>query len=270
MFVLLNHFNFYRMENLTITLIQSSLTWENALANRQVFAQKIAAISEDTDLVLLPEMFTTGFSMKPKLLAEKTTGSTLEWLQKLSQKRNIALTGSIIVEENKKYYNRLFFVFPDGHYQTYDKRHLFSLAKEEQYYAPGKERIIVTYKGWKICPLICYDLRFPVWARNTQSYDLLLYVANWPKSRIAAWDALLKARSIENLCYTAALNRVGTDPNHNTYNGHSAVYDALGKRISTSQWEIEFTETITLDYTLLQEMRQRFQFLNDRDNFQIL
>ena len=232
-------------QKLKITIIQSELHWEDATKNRALFSQKIDAIYEETDLIILPEMFTTGFSMNAKNLAEPNDGPTLQWMIAEAKKNNSAITGSVIIAEENQYFNRLFFVFPDGSYKKYDKRHTFTLAGEDKIYSAGKERIIVNYKGWKICPQICYDLRFPVWARNTEDYDVLIYVANWPKTRILAWDTLLCARAIENMVYCIGVNRVGVDGSQLEYNGHSAVYDVLGKRISTA-FEAEFRKTLNL------------------------
>ena len=255
------------LEQLKVTIIQSHLHWENPVTNRALFSEKIKNISEETQLIILPEMFTTGFTMNAAPLAEDTDGPTLGWMQSTAIEKAAAITGSLIVKENGQYFNRLYFVFPDGTYKQYDKKHTFTLAGEHKTFAAGKERIIVEYKGWKICPLICYDLRFPVWARNTSYYDLLLYVANWPKKRISAWDGLLKARAIENMAYCIGVNRVGLDGNGFEYNGHSAVYDALGERISTANFEQEFVETITLSKEHITSHREHLQFLEDRDDF---
>ena len=256
------------MENLRITIVQEDLKWEDTEANLQLFSEKIKALKEPTDLIVLPEMFTTGFSMNAERLAEEENSTTLTWLKTTAKKYEVAITGSVIIQENENYYNRLFFVFPNGDYQIYDKKHLFTLANEQHTYSAGKNRLIVDYKGWKVCPLICYDLRFPVWSRNTEDFDLLLYVANWPKKRTEAWDALLKARSIENMCYVAGVNRVGLDGNDHEYSGHSAVYDMLGKQISTAKNDkVVFAETLHLNKTELTKTRKRFAFLNDRDAF---
>lgn len=257
------------METLSITIIQSHLHWENAIANRMHFSERMATISEKTDLIILPEMFTTGFSMNAKTLSEATEGDTLQWMLLEAKKHQTAITGSVIISENNTYYNRLFFVFPNGTYEKYDKRHTFTLAKEHETYTAGTDRLVVTYKGWKICPLICYDLRFPVWARNTEAYDVLLYVANWPKKRIAAWDVLLKARAIENMAYCVGVNRVGLDGGGHEYNGHSAVYDVLGTQISTLDFETVFMETIQLQKSHIENHRKHLQFLNDRDLFSL-
>jgi omega-amidase len=257
------------MTPLSITIIQSHLQWENPIANRLNFSEKIQGISENTDLVILPEMFTTGFSMQATTLAEEPQGETLNWMISEAKKHTIAITGSIIVRQKELFYNRLYFVFPNGDFKHYDKRHTFTLAGEHLTYTAGKEQLIIDYKGWRIFPLICYDLRFPVWARNAQEYDLVLYVANWPVKRIAAWDALLKARAIENMAYCVGVNRVGLDGKGYEYSGHSAVFDVLGMQISTKDFEKEFVETITLSKEYLTEQRQQLQFLKDRDSYQI-
>lgn len=254
-------------EFIKITIIQSELHWENAEANRALFSEKIQNIEGETDLIVLPEMFSTGFSMNAEKLAEPNNGETFKWMVSEAQKNNCAIMGSVIISENNKFYNRLLFVFPDGKYDKYDKKHTFTLAKENETYTAGTERLIVNYKGWKICPLVCYDLRFPVWARNTEDYDLLIYVANWPKVRTLAWDTLLRARAIENMAYCIGVNRVGFDGNDHEYLGHSAVYDVLGKQISTTSFEREFTETVVLEKEHIESNRKKLQFLNDRDRF---
>jgi len=255
------------MKSLSITIIQADLHWENPIANRRNFSEIIQGITEKTDLVVLPEMFTTGFSMQATDLAEESNGETLNWMISEAKKHTVAITGSIIVKENERFYNRLYFVFPNGDFKYYNKRHTFTLAGEHLSYTAGKEQLIVNYKGWKIFPLICYDLRFPVWARNSHEYDLVLYVANWPVKRIVAWDTLLKARAIENMAYCVGVNRVGHDGNGYEYSGHSAVFDVLGKQISNRDFEKEFVETITLSKEYLTKQRKQLQFLRDRDLF---
>ncbi|MGB0788609.1 MAG: nitrilase family protein, partial [Marinirhabdus sp.] len=210
------------MNTLRTTLIQTHLHWEDPTANRAHFESLIKQMDKKTDLIVLPEMFTTGFTMNAKGMAEATNGPTLLWLQAIAKKHRCAITGSIIVKDNGLYYNRLYFVRPDGSYGQYDKKHTFTLAGEHKTYTAGRVKTTINYKGWKICPLICYDLRFPVWARNTEGYHLLLYVANWPKKRIHAWDVLLKARAIENMSYCIGVNRTGIDDNGHEYPGHSA------------------------------------------------
>jgi predicted amidohydrolase len=249
-------------------LLQVPLLWENPIKNRKYFEEKINAIAENVDLIVLPEMFTSGFTMNPKAVAETMQGETLLWLQALAKAKNSAITGSLVIQENGKYYNRLVFVFPSGEVKTYDKKHLFTLAGEEKIYTSGTEKVIIDYKEFKICPLICYDLRFPVFARNTEEYDVLIFVANWPKPRINAWDALLKARAIENMCYTIGVNRIGTDQNQHDYLGHSQAIDFLGNYLIEPQ-ETEGVFIANLDKNALLESRQKFGFLNDRDVFKM-
>jgi omega-amidase len=251
-----------------IALIQSSLVWENPAANRNYFEEKINAITEKVDLIVLPEMFSTGFTMKPNSVAETMQGETVKWLQSLAKTKNAAITGSIIITENTNFYNRLLFVFPSGEIQFYDKRHLFSLAGEDKIYTAGKEKLILDYLGWRICPLICYDLRFPVFSRNVEEYDLLIYVANWPKPRIIAWDILLKARSVENMCYTVGVNRIGHDNSNLEYNGHSQLIDFMGDSVLGHQ-ETEGVFIVELHKEELLQTRKKFNFLNDRDDFEL-
>jgi len=254
-------------EKLNIAFIQANLSWEDAEANRKMFSEKIEKISNNVELIILPEMFTTGFSMNAENLAEETEAETLKWMQEIATSRATAITGSVIITENDHYYNRLFFVFPDGSYKLYDKRHTFTLAKEDETYTAGTERLIVDYKGWKICPLVCYDLRFPVWARNTVDYDLLIYVANWPEKRVNAWDALLKARAIENMSYCVGLNRTGEDGDGYVYNGHSAAYDPLGNEITELNRSDVFIAEFSIEKESLTEVRTKLKFLQDRDKF---
>jgi predicted amidohydrolase len=255
------------MNNLKVTIIQSHLHWENPEANRAMFSDKIARISEQTDLIVLPEMFTTGFTMNASPLAETMQGPTLQWMIKQSIKVDAAIAGSVIIKEDNQFFNRLLFVYKNDILQYYDKRHTFTLAGENEVFTAGNTKLIIDYKNWRICPLVCYDLRFPVWARNTKDYDVLLYVANWPKKRIAAWDALLKARAIENMAYCVGVNRTGLDGNGHGYIGHSAVYDILGEQVSIPAFEKEFMETIVLSKEHIQQNREHLQFLRDRDSF---
>ena len=256
-------------EELVIAVIQTNLIWQHPEINRQVFEKKINALTTKTDLVILPEMFTTGFTMNAQDLAEKMTGKTVSWMQRIAVEKQMAITGSIIISEDTNFYNRLLFVHPSGKIEFYDKRHTFTLAKEHETFSTGTKKLIVTYKGWKICPLICYDLRFPVWSRNTNNYDLLIYIASWPKKRIYAWDNLLKARAIENMSYTVGVNRVGFDGNNFEYNGHSIVLDTLGNCLSEENIEEDMLINITLNKTKQDDLRNRLQFLNDKDNFVI-
>lgn len=251
-----------------IALIQSSLYWENPAANRNNFEEKINAIAEQVDLIVLPEMFSTGFTMNPNNIAETMKAETIKWMKTLAKAKKCAMTGSLIIKENDHFYNRLVFVFPSGEIQIYDKRHLFTLAGEDKVYTSGKEKLIIEYLGWRICPLICYDLRFPVFSRNTEDYDLLIYVANWPKPRINAWDILLKARAVENMCYTIGVNRFGFDTNNLEYNGHSQAIDYLGNLIMKPQ-EAEGIFVVELNKEKLLKSRNKFGFLNDKDAFEL-
>jgi predicted amidohydrolase len=257
------------IKDLSVSIIQTDLVWENIDENLKNFETLIESIDTKTDLIVLPEMFTTGFSMNPEKLFEKPEGRTLKWLKLQAKKTSAAIVGSVIVKEDTHYFNRLFFVQPDGSYDTYDKKHLFTLAGEHENYSPGKKRLIVHYKGWRICPFICYDLRFPVWARYQEDYDVLIYVANWPERRIKAWDTLLQARAIENMSYCVGVNRIGQDGNNYPYVGHSAIYDVLGHQLSTPDFEKEFVDTQNLSYEKLISVREKLGFLNDRDNFRV-
>lgn len=256
-------------ETLNIAAIQANLIWEQPDDNRASFEQFMSKLSPNIDLVVLPEMFSTGFTMEPKLVAEKMDGITIDWMRIMAGTYNTAIVGSLVIEENGNYFNRAVFVHPDGKVETYDKRHCFSLAGEDENYTAGKERLIVEYKGWKIFPLICYDLRFPVWSRFDSAYDVLIYMANWPKPRITAWDSLLKARAIENMSYCIGVNRVGKDANDYEYIGHTAVYDFLGEQIGTTKEGQEDVVECTLTKSSLYKTREKLNFLNDRDRFQI-
>ena len=257
------------MENLNIAILQANLHWENSSENLVMFDELLQQISEKTDLIILPEMFSTGFSMNAENLVETMNGKSVEWMKKKAGELDSAITGSLIITENGNFYNRLFFVYPDGSYKTYDKRHTFTLAKEDETYTAGKERLVVELKGWKICPLICYDLRFPVYARNTEDYDVLIYVANWPEKRVNAWDALLKARAIENMSYCVGVNRTGEDGDGYVYNGHSAVYDCLGNAMTALDREAIFVEELELKRSHIRETREKLKFLEDRDDFSL-
>ncbi|MHB0756535.1 amidohydrolase [Polaribacter sp. M15] len=255
---------------LRVVGIQADLVWENPTQNLAFFDEKIRSLPKETDLVVLPEMFTTGFTMEPKNVAEKMNGNAVSWMIKMAQENNLALTGSLVIEDDNNYYNRLIFVHPSGKIETYDKRHSFTLAGEDKAYTSGNKKLIIAYKGWKICPLICYDLRFPVWARNTENYDLLIFVANWPVKRIKAWDTLLKARAIENMCYVIGVNRTGIDANNYEYSGSSLIVDYLGDVLSdVSKNKIGMIEA-TLNKNNQQKIREKLGFLNDKDDFNIL
>ena len=252
-----------------ISLIQAPLVWENPSENRIYFKQKIREITQQTDLIVLPEMFTSGFTMNAQTVAETMQGETISWLIEVAGGKNVAITGSLVIQENGQFCNRMVFVFPSGKVEYYDKRHLFTLAGEEKIYQPGKEKKIIDYNNWKICLQVCYDLRFPVFARNTEEYDLLIYVANWPKVRTNAWDILLKARAVENLTYVVGLNRIGLDENGHEYVGHSQVIDELGNYILEPQLN-EHAFHVDLDKEKMLETRKKLNFLNDRDDFLLL
>ena len=255
---------------LNVTLVQSDLHWEDPASNRETFMELFQKLESPTNLIVLPEMFTTGFSMNARNLAEEHEGHTLEWMQTVASAMNTAITGSVIVKDQGRFYNRLYFVLPDSSYHWYDKRHTFTLAGEHRTYTSGTDKLIVDYNGWKICPLICYDLRFPVWARNTEGYDLLIYVANWPKKRVAAWDALLKARAIENMSYCIGVNRVGFDGNQHEYTGHSAIYDVLGEAVSDLSLSGSFVQQLDLNKDHIATTRKQLRFLDDRDSFSLV
>jgi len=256
-------------DELKIAILQSDLIWENPEGNRAHFTNKIASIKEPIDIILLPEMFTSGFTMHPENVYETMDGPTIKWFQKISQEKQTAIGGSLVIKENNHFYNRFVFVTSNGLIETYDKRHTFTLAGEDKVYKAGAKKIVVDYKGWKICPLICYDLRFPVWARNVENYDVLFYVANWPKPRIDAWDTLLKARAIENMSYCIGVNRVGLDKNNYEYSGHSAAYDGLGTQLTSLEDDKEGIEIVTLDKKHISTIRNKLKFLDDRDNFTV-
>ncbi len=251
------------MDQLKVTIIQSNLYWEDKLKNRKMFAEKINKFTEQSHIFLLPEMFTTGFTMNAAAFAEEMNGETVSWMRELAMTKNAVIAGSVIVKENTQYLNRFIWMQPDGICITYDKKHLFGMADEPKNYAPGKEAILIDYLGWKIKPIICYDLRFPTWCRNKEDYDVLLVVANWPTKRISHWDALLKARAIENQTYVVACNRVGLDVNEIEHNGHSAIFDPYGEELYFS--DEASIENIDLSKSHLQLIRRQYPFLRDRD-----
>lgn len=262
------------MSTLTITTIQSNLIWEDKAANLRMLEQKIAGIEEKTEIVVLPEMFNTGFSMRPETLAETMEGETIEWMKRVSRENGIVLTGSLMIEEAGNYYNRLVWMLPNGQYGHYDKRHLFAFGEEDKHYSPGNKRLIASVKGWKINLQVCYDLRFPVWARQKKTeagaeYDLLIYVANWPERRSHAWKTLLCARAIENQCYVVGVNRVGSDGNNVYHSGNSLVIDPLGQVLYHMADE-EDVNTITLQKEMLEEVSSKFPFWKDADDFNIV
>ena len=252
------------IEELKVALVQSHLLWENPQANRNMFDKKFKDIPEDVDLVVLPEMFTTGFTMNPESIDASEKHKTLQWMKDWAQRKDAAIVGSIVNPEENNFYNRLWFVKPDG-MSSYDKRHTFTLAGEDKVYSRGKKIPLVSFRGFTFCPLICYDLRFPVWSRNTNNYDVLLYVANWPKPRISAWDTLLKARAIENMAYCIGVNRTGIDGLGYEYPGHSAVYDTLGNQIVHSDKDEVLYATLSKQH--IKANREKLRFLEDRDEF---
>ena len=269
------------MSTLTITTIQTNLYWENKEANFLMLEDKIRNIEDKTEIVVLPEMFSTGFSMRPADLGESMDGETVAWMKTMAEKYRVVLTGSLIIEEEGKYYNRLIWMLPNGQYGHYDKRHLFAFAGEDQHYSAGNQRKIASVKGWKINLQVCYDLRFPVWARQQQAasqpstegeekleYDVLIYVANWPERRSHAWKTLLCARAIENQCYVVGVNRVGKDGNDIYHSGNTMIIDPLGEVMYHMANE-EDTFTITLQKEHLEIVRTKFPFWKDADEFRI-
>ena len=273
------------MQDLKVTIIQTSLHWENVDANLQHFTEKLNAIKEETDLIVLPEMFTTGFAVEREKVAEVHGGKGLQWMQQKAKEKNCVITGSIAVKENArpdepfgqgKLYNRLYWVKPDGTYQYYNKRHLFKMAGEHKHFTAGEEKINVELKGWKICPLICYDLRFPVWSSNkwnketnAADCDVLIYVANWPEVRSYPWKQLLIARAIENQSYLIGVNRIGEDGNKFPHSGDSSVINPRGEIISKIKAHEDTIETITLSKSYLEDFRKVFPVGSDADDFNL-
>jgi omega-amidase len=263
------------MQDLKITLIQSDVHWEDIEANLAMFEEKIWQIGATTDVIVLPEMFTTGFSMAAPRLAEHMNMRTTKWMRQMADQTGALILGSYIVTVHERHYNRLVWMEPGGNMKTYDKRHLFRMANEHKTYAQGESMLIGIWKGWRICPLICYDLRFPVWSRNRWdasskrlNYDLLIYVANWPMIRINAWDTLLRARAIENVSYVVGVNRIGIDGNDIEYNGHSSVISPKGEAIFTNEGT-DASRTLELNAHSLQAFRDRFPAYIDADEFNI-
>ena len=251
---------------LRVTMIQTDLAWQDPAANRAIFAEHFRGLAGHTDLVVLPEMFSTGFSMAAKRFAEAMDGPTAGWLREEAVAIGCVITGSIIVGEGDRHYNRLLWASPDGLLRYYDKRHLFRMAREHEHYAAGTQLLSIEHKGWRVRPLICYDLRFPVWSRNVDGYDLLLCVANWPARRALAWKTLLRARAIENLSYVVGVNRIGTDGNGVTYVGDSVAIDFLGRSLAGDRGG-DFAETVVLDRDALLAFRSSFPAHLDADDF---
>ena len=258
------------MSQLQFTLIQAALAWEDKEANRKHFTQLIQAHAQPGEIVVLPETFTTGFSMNSEGLDESMSGTTLEWMRMIAKEFRIILTGSFFVQEEHRKYNRLVWMQPDGQFGYYDKRHLFSYAEEDKHFSPGEKKLITQVKGWKIRTIICYDLRFPVWCRQeaTNLYDVLLVVANWPVARVHAWKTLLQARAIENQCYVVAVNRTGSDGQERVYSGASCVVGPDGQFIEIKEGEDAILKT-NLRKEHLEEYRYRFPFLRDADAFSL-
>ncbi|HVF81922.1 MAG TPA: nitrilase family protein [Flavisolibacter sp.] len=270
------------MSSITFTLIQTSLHWEDKSANLQMLEEKIKSIKERTQVVVLPEMFSTGFSMKPEILAETMDGETVQWMKRVAAENRVVITGSVIIGEaaesgQNNYYNRSVWMLPNGQFGYYNKRHLFAYAEEDKHYTAGTERFIASVNGWKVNLQVCYDLRFPVWARQAPlsagseavEYDVLIYVANWPERRSLAWKTLLQARAIENQCFVIGVNRVGEDGSGIYHSGDSMVVNPLGEILYHKKGE-EDVFTITLNKEDLEAVRERFPFWRDKDEFQIL
>jgi omega-amidase len=254
---------------LRITIIQTDLFWENPKKNLEMLQNKILGEVEETDLIVLPEMFNTGFTMNSALFAEDPDGPTIDWMRRMAHGKNAVIAGSLIVRENNKYFNRLIWMLPGGDFHYYDKRHLFRMAEEHKHFSPGKERVIMEIHGWKIFPLICYDLRFPVWSRNREDYDVLIYIANWPEKRGHAWRSLLVARAIENTAYVAGVNRVGTDGKDILYAGDSAIIDFRGEYLAATRPLMEEILTMELSYEDLLDFRASFPVQLDSDDFEL-
>ncbi len=257
------------MRDLTVSLLQRELAWEDAAANRSAFEQDLQQLAGKTDLVILPEMFTTGFSMRTELIAENEADVTTPWLIEQARANDFAITGSLAVRSGDSSYNRLLFVTPEGEVGQYDKRHLFRMSGEDRHYGAGAEKLIVNWRDWRICPLICYDLRFPVWSRNTDDYELLIFVANWPAKRRFHWRQVLVARAIENQSYCVGLNRVGRDGNNIDYSGDSLVLAADGDMLLDCEAG-SGAFTVTLDAAAMNEYRRKFPCHKDADDFNLV
>jgi omega-amidase len=258
------------MQNLTVTLIQTELFWEDISANLVMLGKKIDAISEKTDVIVLPEMFSTGFTMNARKLAESMNGPVVSWIAAKARQTTAHILGSAIIEEHKKYFNRLVWATPAGEILTYDKKHLFRMAGEHEVYSPGNCHLTVTVNGWKLRAFICYDLRFPIWCRNIEnSYDAAIFIANWPAKRAPHWKLLLPARAVENQCYVIGVNRVGSDGNGIAYSGDSSIIDPLGNLLFT-QADVPCLHTATLNYDRIREYRETFAVWQDADSDAVL
>ena len=253
------------MQNIKVTLIQTELIWEDIASNLSMFDTLIEDIRDDTQLVVLPEMFTTGFTMNAAHLSQDMEGSSIKWLCDKSRQKNVDIVGSIIASDKGKYYNRLIWAKPEGDMFIYDKKHLFRMAGEDKVYTAGNKNITVELSGWRIRPFICYDLRFPLWTRNIDNtYDAAIFIANWPERRSLHWKLLLQARAIENQCFVIGVNRVGTDGNGHPYNGDSSVIDPWGNILFHKHHE-PCTDTVELSYDVLAKCRESFPFWMDAD-----
>jgi predicted amidohydrolase len=257
------------MQDLSVALLQADLAWEDKAANLEMFEQRLAALPGHVRLAVLPEMFSTGFSMKPEQTADPMDGKGPEAIRRWARQYGKAVTGSLVIEEGGRYFNRMFFVTPEGEEYTYDKKHLFSMAGEHKHYQPGQAKRILSYAGCKICPMVCYDLRFPVWIRNQEGYEVSIFVANWPEVRVAQWRTLLRARAIENQVYVLGVNRVGKDGNDVYHSGYSAVISPNGDLLQEAAHD-EATLLHTLSAHQLERLRRHKSFLKDMDAFQLL
>ncbi|MFP5134468.1 amidohydrolase [Bacteroides salyersiae] len=258
------------MHPLKISIVQTDIAWENKQENLRMLREKLHALRGTTEIVVLPEMFSTGFTMKSRELAEPVSGITVRILKELAADFQLALCGSFICSERSNYYNRAFFITPEGEEFYYDKRHLFRMGNEAEYFSSGNNKLIISYRGWNICLLVCYDLRFPVWSRNVNNeYDLLIYVASWPQARRLAWDTLLCARALENMCYVCGVNRIGVDGNKLIYNGGSVVFSAKGEVLASVPDGEEGIETVSLSLISLQQLRDKFPVWKDADAFRL-
>jgi omega-amidase len=259
------------MKDLRITLVQINLKWENCEQNLATISKELSGLKKSaTDLIILPEMFTTGFTMNASAVAETMNGKAVAFMKKLAKEKNAAVCGSLVIEDKKKFYNRLVWVNSHADVSHYNKRHLFRMAHEHLTYSSGTKKLVVELKGWKICPLVCYDLRFPVWSRTKGDVDLLIYVANWPARRAFAWKQLLIARAIENQCYVAGVNRVGKDGNGIAYTGDSVALDPLGSKLSSIGTGKKLVLTVNLNYKMLAEYRKSFPVSLDADDFKLI
>ena len=258
------------MHPLKISIVQTDIAWENKQENLRMLREKLHALRGTPEIVVLPEMFSTGFTMKSRELAEPVSGITVRILKELAADFQLALCGSFICSERSNYYNRAFFITPEGEEFYYDKRHLFRMGNEAEYFSSGNNKLIISYRGWNICLLVCYDLRFPVWSRNVNNeYDLLIYVASWPQARRLAWDTLLCARALENMCYVCGVNRIGVDGNKLIYNGGSVVFSAKGEVLASVPDGEEGIETVSLSLISLQQLRDKFPVWKDADAFRL-